>query len=377
MIQPGATLGLLGGGQLGRMFTQAAQRMGFEVLVLDPDPASPAGRIATRHLRAAYSDTDALRELGRLAQAVTTEFENVPADSLVFLRDFGPVRPGAEAVKLTQDRIVEKSFARNQGLETAPFTPVLGENESEAAFHAIGAPALLKTARLGYDGKGQAPVASPTELRNAFRGFGGQPCILECRLDLRLEISVVLTRDAAGRAVTFPVAENSHRNGILDTTMVPARVPESLARRAREAAAALASAMDYVGTMAVEFFVVGHDQLLVNEIAPRPHNSGHFTLDACATDQFEQQVRALTDLPLGDASLLSPAAMVNLLGDLWLGGEPRWDRALADPRVHLHLYGKTEPRPGRKMGHLNVLAPTPEAALDAALAARAALVSSS
>ncbi|MFN8647497.1 MAG: 5-(carboxyamino)imidazole ribonucleotide synthase [Gemmatimonadales bacterium] len=370
MIQPGAMLGLLGGGQLGRMFTQAAQRMGFEVTVLDPDPASPAGRIATRHLAAAYTDQDALRELGSRSRAVTTEFENVPAESLAFLRQFCPVRPGPEAVKVTQDREVEKTFARTHGLDTAPFHPILREADCTEAFRHIKAPALLKTARLGYDGKGQAGIGTLEELVAAFRGFGGQPCVLEARLDLDAEISVVLARGTDGAIVTYPVAENRHVQGILDTSVVPARVPEALAAEAREAAARLATAMDYVGTMAVEFFVVGGGRLVVNEMAPRPHNSGHFTLDACATDQFEQQVRAVAGLPLGDTSLLRPATMVNLLGDLWAGGPPRWDRALADPAVHLHLYGKTEPRPGRKMGHLTVLAPAPDLALAGALAAR-------
>ncbi|MBK6779289.1 MAG: 5-(carboxyamino)imidazole ribonucleotide synthase [Gemmatimonadetes bacterium] len=370
MIQPGAMLGLLGGGQLGRMFTQAALRMGFEVAVLDPDPASPAGRIATRHLHAAYTDQAALRELGGLACAVTTEFENVPADSLAFLRQFCPVRPGPEAVQVTQDREAEKTFARTHGLDTAPFHPILREADCAEAFRHIKAPALLKTSRLGYDGKGQAGIGTLEELVAAFRGFGGQPCVLEARLDLDAEISVVLARGTDGSIVTYPVAENRHVQGILDTSVVPARVPEALAAEARAAAARLATAMDYVGTMAVEFFVVGGGRLVVNEMAPRPHNSGHYTLDACATDQFEQQVRAVAGLPLGDTSLLRPATMVNLLGDLWAGGPPRWDRALADPGVHLHLYGKTEPRPGRKMGHLTVLAGAPELALAGALAAR-------
>ncbi len=370
MIHPGATLGLLGGGQLGRMFTQAAQRMGYEVLVLDPDPLSPTGRITGRHLRADYADVAALNELGSSVAAVTTEFENVPAESLSALRRFCPVRPGPEAVALTQDRVVEKSFARRIGLETAPFHPVLTEMDAPAALAAVGTPALLKTSRLGYDGKGQAAVNDERDLLDAFRRFGSQPCVLERRLDLELEVSVVLARGADGDFVTFPVAENRHVDGILDTSVVPARVPEHLAERARTAAASLARAMDYVGTMAVEFFVIEGGQLLVNEMAPRPHNSGHYTLDACASDQFEQQVRAVAGLPLGDTHLLSPVTMVNLLGELWEGGEPRWERALEDPRVHLHLYGKKEARPGRKMGHLNVLAETPGEALEAALAAR-------
>jgi 5-(carboxyamino)imidazole ribonucleotide synthase len=374
VILPGQTLGLLGGGQLGRMFTQAAQRMGYEVVVLDPDRESPAGRIAARHIQAPYADQAALETLGRASAAVTTEFENVPADALRFLERFCPVRPGPRAVGLTQDRIVEKRFAREQGLATADFHPVLTPEDAAKAFHAIGAPAILKTARLGYDGKGQAVVGSATEVEQAFERFGRQPCILERRVELALEVSVVLARGADGSVAPFPVGENRHVDGILDTSVVPARAPATVENAARDAAARLAGAMEYVGTMAVEFFVTRGGDLLVNELAPRPHNSGHYTLDACLTDQFEQQVRALAGLPLGDPALLSPAAMVNLLGDLWRDGVPRWERALTDPRVRLHLYGKTEPRPGRKMGHLTVLAPDPAGALDAALAARRRLI---
>lgn len=370
MIQPGATLGLLGGGQLGRMFTVAARTMGYEVVVLDPDPLSPAGSIANRHLQAGYRDTDALTVLGRTCSAVTTEFENVPADSLAFLRDFCPVRPHAEAVAVTQDRVAEKQFVQEYGFETARFLPLLSTDDLNPAWSAIGAPSILKTSRLGYDGKGQAQVASLDELTSAFREFGGTPCILEERVDLVLEISVVLARGTDGHIVTFPVAENQHRSGILDVSIVPARITPELAHRAREMAASVARAMHYVGVMAVEFFVVTGGRLLINEMAPRPHNSGHYSLDACLTDQFEQQTRAVAGLPLGDTALLSPVAMVNLLGDLWTYGEPQWDRALHDPRVKLHLYGKKDPRPGRKMGHLNVLGATPDEAMQAALEAR-------
>jgi 5-(carboxyamino)imidazole ribonucleotide synthase len=357
------------------MFAQAAQRLGYDVVVLDPDPHSPAGHIAALHLQAEYTDEPALTELGKSVRAITTEFENVPSTSLAFLRLFCPVRPGPEAVALTQDRIAEKLFARQQGLLTAPFHPILTEADIEPAFEAIGAPGLLKTSRLGYDGKGQASIDRLDDLVAAFEEFGRQPSILERRLRLDVEVSVVLARTEDGRTVTFPVAENRHVDGILDTSVVPARIPERLAERARQAATRLAKAMNFVGTMAVEFFVVGGDQLLVNELAPRPHNSGHYSIDACVTDQFEQQVRALVGLPLGDTTLHSPAAMVNLLGDLWLGGEPRWDRALSDPGVKLHLYGKREPRVGRKMGHLTALGVAPEDALAAALAARGRLTS--
>ena len=369
MISPGATLGLLGGGQLGRMFTAAARRMGYEVIVLDPDQLSPAGTLANRHVQAAYRDEAALRQLGEAAAAVTTEFENVPAASLEYLRRFCPVRPGPEAVALTQDRVTEKTFARKHGLLTAGFYAISSESDLAAAYTSVGPPALLKTSRLGYDGKGQAPVNGLEELRRWFAEFGNQPCILERRVKLDTEVSVVLARGEDGATATFPVAENRHVAGILETSVVPARIDSSLSKKAQEMAASLAQAMGYVGTMAVEFFV-SDGELLVNEIAPRPHNSGHYTLDACVTDQFEEQVRALAGLPLGEPTLLSPVAMVNLLGDLWAHGEPRWARALADPRVKLHLYGKKEPRPGRKMGHLTVLAATPDEALEAALAAK-------
>ena len=374
MIPPGSTLGLLGGGQLGRMFTSAARTMGYEVVVLDPDPESPAGSLANRHLCAGYIDEAALRDLGTSCAAVTTEFENVPATALAFLRGFCPVRPDAEAVAITQDRIREKFFIRDHGLDTARFHPVRNGDELEMAWRAIGAPGLLKTSRLGYDGKGQASIESLTDLRAAYERFGGAECILEERLTLDLEVSVVLARGADGALVTYPVAENRHVNGILDTSVVPASVTDQLARRARETAAAIAHAMHYVGTLGVEFFVVEGDRLLINEMAPRPHNSGHYTLDACVTDQFEQQVRALCELPLGDPALLSPVCMVNLLGDLWSGGEPLWQRALEHPRAKLHLYGKREARPGRKMGHLNLLADRPEDALAEALAARQRLL---
>ena len=369
MISPGATLGLLGGGQLGRMFTAAARRMGYEVIVLDPDHLSPAGTLANRHIQADYRDETALRQLGEAAAAVTTEFENVPAASLEYLRRFRPVRPGPEAVALTQDRVTEKTFAREHGLGTAGFHAISSESDLAAAYTSVGAPALLKTSRLGYDGKGQAPVNSLEELRRWFAEFGNQPCILERRVKLDIEVSVVLARSEDGAIVTFPVAENRHVDGILETSVVPAGIDSTLSEKAQKMAASLARAMGYVGTMAVEFFV-SDGELLVNEIAPRPHNSGHYTLDACATDQFEEQVRALAGLPLGEPTLLSPVAMVNLLGDLWDGGEPRWARALADPRVKLHLYGKKEPRPGRKMGHLTVLAKSAGEALEAAYAAK-------
>ena len=371
-ILPGATLGILGGGQLGRMFTIAARTMGYKVMVLDPDFASPAGQMADVHLQADYTDHGALRQLGEACAAVTTEFENVPAASLIELASHCRVSPGADAVAIVQDRSHEKSWLAQNGFATAPFALVYSEGDLDAALADIGTPALLKVARFGYDGKGQARINTPADARAAFREFGGQPCVMEGFVKLECEVSVVLARDDAGECVLFPVAENRHVNGILDVSIVPARVSDALAQQAREMARAVADKLGYVGVMAVEFFVAG-GRLMVNEIAPRPHNSGHYTLDACITDQFEQQVRALAGLPLGDTRLLSPVAMVNILGDRWHDGGPHWDALLAHSNIKLHLYGKETARPGRKMGHFNVLDADLEAALHLAEQMRDAL----
>jgi 5-(carboxyamino)imidazole ribonucleotide synthase len=374
MILPPSTLGILGGGQLGRMFAIAARTMGYRVMVLDPDPESPAGALADIHLCADYHDHAALEQMGRACAAVTTEFENVPADSLEFLAQFCPVRPGAAAVSIAQDRRREKTFLQSNGFSTAPFAAVESHGDFAVAFHSVGAPALLKTALNGYDGKGQARVNSLAELEAAFETLGAVPCVLEAWLPLQTEISVVVARGTDGQAEAFPAAENRHTNGILDTSIVPAPVPVELAAKALESAMSIAAALDYCGVLAVEFFVLDDGRLLINEIAPRPHNSGHFTLNACLTSQFEQQVRALAGLPLGAPDLLRPVAMVNLLGDLWREGqEPSWDVVLSHSRAKLHLYGKLGARPGRKMGHFNVLAESTDAALQAALEMKTAL----
>jgi 5-(carboxyamino)imidazole ribonucleotide synthase len=361
-ILPGQTLGILGGGQLGRMFVVAARTLGYRIAVLDPDPASPAGRIADLHIQADYDDARALAQLADTCAAITTEFENVPAASLTILAGQCRVAPAAEAVAIAQDRAREKSWLAEHGFATAPFVVVQQEADLDAALRQTGTPALLKVARLGYDGKGQARVASLDDARAAFREFGGVACVLESFVRLDREVSVVLTRNDLGETALFPVAENRHANGILDVSLVPARIPAELARDAHSQARAIADALGYIGVMAVEFFVVD-GQLRVNEIAPRPHNSGHYTLEACVTDQFEQQVRALAGLPLGDTRLLSPVAMVNLLGERWEHGNPAWGTLLAHPNVKLHLYGKDSARPGRKMGHFNVLDADPDAAL--------------
>jgi 5-(carboxyamino)imidazole ribonucleotide synthase len=355
------------------MFTLQARTMGYGVVVLDPDPASPAGAVANRHLQVDYDNERALAELSASCAAITTEFENVPASALEILARSSLVRPPVEAVATSQDRITEKSFLQSHGIPTARFQPVRNLDELKTAVAGLRLPALLKTSRLGYDGKGQTLVRNEDEAVRAFQGLGGVPCVLEERLALECELSVVLARGADGDVASFPVAENQHRNGILETSVVPARVPDAMAREARELATGLAEEMEYVGVLGVELFVANGGRLLVNEMAPRPHNSGHYTLDACSTDQFEQQLRALCGLPLAHPWLLSPVAMINLLGDLWTDGAPRWEEALRRPGVRLHLYGKAEPRPGRKMGHLNCLATDPDRALATALETRDAL----
>lgn len=372
MILPGATLGVLGGGQLARMFALRARVMGYRVVVLEPSPRSPAGSVADHQIEAAYDDAEALRDLAEQCAAVTTEFENVPAAALRELADHVPVSPGADAVEIAQDRIAEKQHLLRAGFATAAFAPVRSAEEAEAAFLSIGRTGILKTSRLGYDGKGQAVVESAAECAAAFESFGGADCILEERLDLELELSVVLARGADGTVAAFPAGENRHVRGILETTVVPARASARLIAEAGSVAAGVAESLGYVGVMGVELFVSG-GTILVNEIAPRPHNSGHYTIDACASDQFEQQVRAMCGLPLAEPRLLTPVAMINLLGDLWDAGPPRWDRALAMPGVRLHLYGKSEPRPGRKMGHLTCVAESADEAFALAHRARNAL----
>lgn len=370
MIPPESTLGLLGGGQLGRMFAGEAARLGYRVLVVDPDPHAPAAQLASEHLARPWTDPAVLEELARHAAAVTTEFENVPAEVLRALTAHLPVRPSAEAVARCQDRVTEKAFLAGAGVATAAWAAVPDAGRLAAAWETVApGPAILKTARLGYDGKGQVAVASADELQRGFEALGGVAAILEHRVALAVELSVMVARGADGAVTTWPVGENVHRDGILHTTVVPARVDDALADRARDAAIRVVESLDYVGVMGVECFVTTDGALLVNELAPRPHNSGHWTLDASVTSQFEQQVRTLTGMPLGDTRALTAAAMVNILGECWDAGPPRFERALAMPGVRLHLYGKREARPGRKMGHLTALADTPGAALGLALAA--------
>jgi 5-(carboxyamino)imidazole ribonucleotide synthase len=362
-LLPGSTIGMLGGGQLGRMFTVAARTLGYRVIVLEPDLHSPAAQLADDHIIAAYDDEAALTAFGQQCAVVTTEFENIPAHTLEFLAAFCPVRPSAQAVKMAQDRIVEKEFVRSCGLLPVPFAAIHTLADVAAAQEQVTFPAILKTVRFGYDGKGQATVNSLSEAEAAFTRMGGVACVLEQRVELEREISVILARSVSGEVRCFPVAENEHRNGILHQTIVPARVDAALAQSAQAAATRMADKLAFVGVMAVEFFITRQGELLVNEMAPRTHNSGHYTLDACITSQFEQQVRMVCELPFGDTRLLSPVVMVNMLGDLWHGTQPDWLSLLQSPNTKLHLYGKREARPGRKMGHYCTLAERPDDAI--------------
>jgi len=354
-ILPGNTIGMLGGGQLGRMFVVAARSMGYEVIVLDPDLQSPAGGLASEHLARGYDDREALDYLARHCAVVTTEFENIPADTLAYLAKTVAVHPSADALQVAQHRLREKEFFRQQGLDTADFLAIESDADIEGA-RDFAFPAILKTATLGYDGKGQVVCDSFAALVDAFQQIGGKPCVLEQRIDLACEVSVVLARSQSGEVTCFPIAENRHAGGILDVTLVPAAITDELADKALDAATRIADGLDYCGVLAVEFFISSDARVLVNEMAPRPHNSGHYTLDACITSQFEQQLRMVCDLPAGSCELHRPVAMLNLLGDLWpVDGIPPWDEVLACDKAKLHLYGKKEARPGRKMGHINCL----------------------
>jgi len=371
VISAPAMLGMLGGGQLGRFFVIAAHEMGYKVTVLDPDQNSPAGKIADVHLCAAYDDSQALKQMAETCAAVTTEFENVPAETLATLANSTVVHPSADAVSVAQHRVREKTFFKAAGLPVGPVVTI--EQAADLPADDDMYPAVLKVARFGYDGKGQARVANQQEALAAFDDFKQETCVLEKMLDLDLEVSVVLARDQAGNVEAFPTAENSHLNGILDVSIAPARCSEVIKARAQELAKKLAEKLDYVGVLGVEFFVV-NNELLVNEIAPRPHNSGHYTIDGCITNQFEQQVRVITGLPLGSPDLHSQAVMVNILGDSWIDGqEPAWHLAFANKHLKLHLYGKQAPRKGRKMGHFTVIDKVQEVAVNTAKIARAEL----
>ncbi len=364
MIRPNSWLGLLGGGQLGKMFAMKAQQMGYRVMIVDPSEHAPAKGVANLWLCAEYSDFSALEKMVERCDAVTTEFENVPAQSLGFLEKKLIVSPGKSAVEIIQDRILEKEFLRNNGFRTVPYTVLknvqdLSRKEILEDFF----PGFLKVSKFGYDGKGQVKVRDKLNLEASFKHLGQTPCVLEEALELHKEISVVIGRSADGQVVCYPVVENKHENGILDISVFPADISQKIKNQATEITIDLAEKLQYVGVLCVEFFLHRERGLFVNEVAPRPHNSGHYTMDAFVVCQFEQQVRALCRLPLGPVRPTSPSAvMVNILGDLWQSGDPDWSKLLNSPATHFHLYGKEHARPGRKMGHYTVVA---ETAIDA------------
>lgn len=375
MLPAGSWLGCLGGGQLGRMFVHAAQAMGYKVLVLDPDAEGPAAQAADGVIVAAYNDAAAIAEFGSRVAAVTTEFENVPAMTLEALAAKVPTRPSAAAVRIAQDRRKEKEFFREHGLPVGEFAAIECADDIAKAPASLF-PGILKTATLGYDGKGQQRVASGEEALVAWRSMKETPCVLEALIPFESEISVLVARSTKGEIRVWPVQENQHLNGILDLTIVPARIDTALLTRAQALAEQLVNSLEYVGVLCVEMFVTKHG-LLLNEIAPRPHNSGHYTIEACVTSQFEQQVRVLAGAPLGDSSLVRPAVMVNVLGDVWFDAaplmQPAWNDVLALPGTYLHLYGKAEPRRARKMGHVTCTASTRDAALEIATVVKRAL----
>ncbi len=361
-ILPGATLGVIGGGQLGRMMALEARRMGYRVAVLDPDEWGPTAQVADRHVRGELSDVEAARTLAKGCDVVTIDSEHVPADLLEELESLTAVRPAARVLRTVQDRLEQRRFLEANDLPQPRFASVSSAEDLPEAVETVGLPAVLKTRREGYDGKGQARVTSLSELTKAWDGLGRKPATLEAFVEFDKEISSILARGVDGEIRFYPVAENRHRRHILHISRVPAAIEPEVESHARELGARVANALDHVGMMAVELFVTGDGGLLVNEIAPRTHNSGHYTFGACATSQFEQHVRAICGLPLGDSSLLRPAVMLNLLGDLWSDGAPPLDELVSHPGARLHLYGKRRASKGRKMGHIVVLDDLPERA---------------
>jgi len=370
VILPGETIGVLGSGQLGRMMAIAARRMGYRVHTYSPGEETPTGQVADLEIAADYEDLDAIRAFAKGVQVVTFEFENVSTEAAAAAAEIVPVRPSGAALHITQQRSREKAFLADRGFPTTPCATVRTLDELAVALGWIGVPAIVKTAAFGYDGKGQHQLTSIEDGERVWSLIGHQDVVVERVVDFTHELSVIGARGLAGDFAHFGAIENTHRQHILDLSVAPARVSDQTAADAVGITREIMNELDYVGVLCVEFFLTPDRQLLVNEIAPRPHNSGHLTFDACVTSQFEQQVRAVCGLPLGSTRLLKPAAMVNLLGDLWVNGEPDWCAALAFPEVKLHLYGKEEPRPGRKMGHLTALADTAEEAIERAIGAR-------
>lgn len=357
-VLPGSAVGVLGSGQLGRMFAMAARRMGYRVHTLSPDEDTPTGQVADVEVNAPYEDLDAVRRFASGVSVVTFEFENIPVETAAAAARCSPVRPSGDVLHITQHRLREKTFLSKAGLPVTAFRRVSNLEELAGAAREIGLPAILKSAGFGYDGKGQYRIHSSSEFEAAWHAVGGREAVLEAFVDFDCEISVVAARDVHGNFVHYHAAENRHSKGILDISIAPARVSSHIANEASEIARTVLENLDVIGVLCVEFFVCRDGRLLINELAPRPHNSGHFTFDANITSQFEQQLRAVCAVPLGAVTQLTPAAMANLLGDLWKDGEPDWTAAMSVPNVKLHLYGKSSARPGRKMGHLTALAPT-------------------
>jgi 5-(carboxyamino)imidazole ribonucleotide synthase len=374
-ILPGATIGILGGGQLARMLALAARPMGYRVAVLDPDADCPAAGVSDVVIATPYDDPDGLDRLANISDVITLEFENVPGDALTQLEARVPVHPGRSVLEIARDRIKEKQFLNGAGAQTAPWESIVQAGDLERAAASVGFPAILKTATLGYDGKGQTRVNSLEEAQAAWASMRRAPCVLEGIVKFDLEISVIVARSSTGEEHAFAPFENQHKNGILDLTIWPARVPDGVSRRATDLALRIAKKIGVIGLLTIEMFVTPDGRVLVNELAPRPHNSGHLTIEASQTSQFAQAIRAVCGLPLGDTTPRS-AAMANLLGDAWQSGEPNWNAALG-AGANLHLYGKREARPGRKMGHLTALGSNPTRALERVQAARSALESRS
>ncbi len=365
-LLPGAAVGVVGGGQLGRYFVLEARRLGFVTWVLDPDANAPAMQLAEYTIVANYDDTDALTKLGTACEAVTVEFENVPAQSLEQLSRLCQIAPSADNIRIAQDRDLEKRTAIQHGLTPVPYATIVYNGDIAEAVESVGLPAILKTARLGYDGKGQVVCHSVADVASAFDAVDGVLCVLERRIELQAEISVILARGFDHDVAVFPVARNVHVKGVLSTSTVPAALDNAVLDNAERQARELADGLDYHGVLAVEFFVDEQGNVLFNEMAPRPHNSGHYSLDATVCSQFEQQLRVLCRWPLGSTALLSPVCMLNLLGDAWVNGPPDWSAAFSKTGAHIHLYGKAEARAGRKMGHVNCLDNSAAAALASA-----------
>jgi 5-(carboxyamino)imidazole ribonucleotide synthase len=376
-ILPGSTIGVLGSGQLGRMFAIAARRMGYRVHTFSPETDTPTGQVADVEVTASYEDLDAVRDFTRHVHVVTFEFENIPVTTIDAVAEHVWVRPSGSVLHTTQHRLREKTFLARGGFPVTPFRSVASLADLQAGVHDLGLPAVLKTAGFGYDGKGQSKITSLSEAEAALQALQGQEAILEAFVDFEREVSVVAARGLHGAFAHYRVIENVHRQHILDVSIAPATVSAKIVNEAIEIARSVLAALDVIGVLCVEFFLTRDGKLLVNELAPRPHNSGHLTVDACVTSQFEQQLRAVCGLPLGSTEQYRPAAMGNLLGDLWHDGEPNWAAACTFPEVKLHLYGKLMPRPGRKMGHLTALAASAGAASRLVHAARAALQRSS